>query len=83
MVRHFLTVENSLIEVIADTHGLFDPAIRGHLKGVDHILRAGNIGNQSVIEQLEQIVAVIAAQSFPVMRHMCTVAYGGLDRASV
>jgi hypothetical protein len=49
-----------LIGVIADTHGLFDPAVRRHFKGVDHILHAGDIGDQSVIEQLEQIAPVTA-----------------------
>ena len=48
------------IGVIADTHGLFDPAIRQHFKGVDHILHAGDIGKRSVIEQLEQIAPVTA-----------------------
>lgn len=48
------------IGVIADTHGLFDPAIRQHFQGVDHILHAGDIGDQSVIEQLRQIAPVTA-----------------------
>jgi putative phosphoesterase len=48
------------IGVIADTHGLLDPAVRRHFKGVDHILHAGDIGDQSVIEQLEQIAPVTA-----------------------
>jgi uncharacterized protein len=48
------------IGVIADTHGLFDPAVRRHFKGVDHILHAGDIGDRSVIEQLEQIASVTA-----------------------
>ena len=48
------------IGVIADTHGRFDPAIRRHFRGVDHILHAGDIGDQSVIEQLEQIAPVTA-----------------------
>ena len=48
------------IGVIADTHGLFDPAILRHFKGVDHILHAGDIGKQSVIEQLETIAPVTA-----------------------
>ena len=50
------------IGVIADTHGLFDPAIRRHFKGVDLILHAGDIGDRSVIEQLEQIAPVTAVQ---------------------
>ena len=48
------------IGVIADTHGLFDPAVRRHFKGVDHILHAGDIGDRSVIEQLERIASVTA-----------------------
>ena len=48
------------IGVIADTHGVFDPAVRRHFQGVDHILHAGDIGNRSVIEQLEQIAPVTA-----------------------
>jgi len=49
-----------LIGVIADTHGLFDPAIRRHFRNVDHILHARDIGKRSVIEQLEQIAPVTA-----------------------
>ena len=48
------------IGVIADTHGLFDPAIRRHFRGVDHILHAGDIGKHSVLEQLETIAPVTA-----------------------
>ena len=48
------------IGVIADTHGLFDPAIRRHFKCVDHIRHVGDIGKQSVIEQLEQVAPVTA-----------------------
>ena len=46
--------------VIADTHGLFDPAILHHFRHVDHILHAGDIGKRSVIEQLEDIAPVTA-----------------------
>jgi uncharacterized protein len=49
-----------LVGVIADTHGLFDPAIRRHFRHVDHILHAGDIGKRSVIEQLEEIAPVTA-----------------------
>jgi putative phosphoesterase len=48
------------IGVIADTHGLFDPAVRQHFTGVDHILHAGDIGGQSVIDQLQAIAPVTA-----------------------
>ncbi|MEO5956936.1 MAG: metallophosphoesterase family protein [Nitrospiraceae bacterium] len=48
------------IGVIADTHGLFDPAVRQHFKGADHILHAGDIGGQAVIDQLQAIAPVTA-----------------------
>lgn len=48
------------IGVIADTHGLFDPAIARHFAGVDHIVHAGDIGARFVIEQLEAIAPVTA-----------------------
>lgn len=48
------------IGVIADTHGLFDPAILRHFEGVDHILHAGDIGKRSVIERLQTIAPVTA-----------------------
>lgn len=48
------------VGVIADTHGLFDPVIMRHFRGVDHIVHAGDIGKQSVIEQLEAIAPVTA-----------------------
>jgi putative phosphoesterase len=46
------------IGVIADTHGLFDPAILRHFHHVDHIIHAGDIGKRSVIEQLKTIAPV-------------------------
>jgi len=52
--------KNFRIGVIADTHGVFDPAIRRHFKGVDHILHAGDIGKRSVIERLKLIAPVTA-----------------------
>ena len=46
------------VGVIADTHGLFDIAITRHFKTVDHIIHAGDIGNRSVISQLEVLAPV-------------------------
>ncbi|MGQ0811281.1 MAG: metallophosphoesterase family protein [Nitrospiraceae bacterium] len=48
------------IGVIADTHGLFDPAIATHFQHVDHIIHAGDIGSPTVIEQLKKIAPVTA-----------------------
>ena len=51
------------IGVIADTHGLFDPAIVRHFQGVDHILHAGDIGGGSIISLLQAIAPVTAVSS--------------------
>lgn len=48
------------IGVIADTHGLFDRAILRHFTGVDHILHAGDIGDRSILKQLEAIAPITA-----------------------
>lgn len=48
------------IGVIADTHGLFDPALVEHFAGVTAILHAGDIGDSDVIRQLRQIAPVFA-----------------------
>lgn len=46
--------------LIADTHGLFDRAVLRHFSGVDRILHAGDIGDRSVLRQLEAIAPVTA-----------------------
>jgi len=48
------------IGVIADTHGLFDPALVEYFAGVTTILHAGDIGDPDVIRRLRQIAPVIA-----------------------
>lgn len=48
------------IGVIADTHGLFDRAILRHFEHVDHIVHAGDIGDQSVLVQLTALAPVTA-----------------------
>lgn len=48
------------VGVIADTHGRFDPAIWKRFQNVNRILHAGDIGDRSVIEQLEKIAPVMA-----------------------
>jgi uncharacterized protein len=49
------------IGVIADTHGLYDPAIEGCFAGVTEILHAGDIGGRDVIQRLQKIAPVVAA----------------------
>jgi uncharacterized protein len=48
------------IGVIADTHGLYDPAIERHFVGVGEILHAGDIGDNEVIRCLRRLAPVTA-----------------------
>jgi putative phosphoesterase len=48
------------IGVLADTHGHLSPKIFDIFKNVHHIIHAGDIGNQNVIEKLKSISAVSA-----------------------
>lgn len=48
------------IGVIADTHGLYDPAVEAHFAGVAAIVHAGDIGDRTVIESLQRIAPVVA-----------------------
>lgn len=46
--------------LISDTHGHFDQQIPALFAGVDHILHAGDIGGQAIIDQLSGIAPVTA-----------------------
>jgi uncharacterized protein len=48
------------IGVIADTHGLYDPAVEEHFAGVSAIVHAGDIGDRAVIESLKGLAPVVA-----------------------
>lgn len=50
------------IGVISDTHGLVRPQAIEALAGVDLILHAGDIGNQQVLDTLNQIAPVVAVR---------------------
>ena len=47
-----------LIGILSDTHGLLRQEVIDGLKGVDHIIHAGDIGNKAVIDRLEEIAPV-------------------------
>ena len=49
-----------VLGLIADTHGYFDPQILERFAGVHHILHAGDIGGQSIIDELTAIAPVTA-----------------------
>jgi uncharacterized protein len=49
-----------LIGVISDTHGLLRPEALAALKGVEHILHAGDVGDPGILERLRAIAPVTA-----------------------
>lgn len=48
------------VGVISDTHGRLRPEVFGHFEGVDHIVHAGDIGDLSILTDLEAIAPVTA-----------------------
>lgn len=48
------------IGVISDTHGLLRPEAIAALKGSDHIIHAGDIGDPAILDALKQIAPVTA-----------------------
>ena len=48
------------IGVISDTHGLLRPDVAPALAGVDRILHLGDVGNISILRELEKIAPVTA-----------------------
>ncbi len=48
------------IGVISDTHGWLDPAIRRHFAGVDHIIHAGDVGADEVLQGLGALASLTA-----------------------
>jgi len=46
------------IGIISDTHGLLRPEAVAALRGVDHIVHAGDIGGMEIIRALERIAPV-------------------------
>lgn len=44
--------------ILSDTHGYFHPDLLDEMKGCDHILHAGDIGDLSIIDALEAVAPV-------------------------
>jgi uncharacterized protein len=49
-----------MIGVISDTHGLLRPAAIDALRGVEHILHAGDVGDPSILDSLRNVAPVTA-----------------------
>jgi uncharacterized protein len=56
------TPRNIRIGVIADTHGLLRPEAQAFLRGADHIVHAGDIGNALILEDLRSIAELSAVR---------------------
>jgi uncharacterized protein len=48
------------VGVISDTHGLLRPEALDALRGSDHILHGGDVGNVSILEQLRLLAPLTA-----------------------
>ena len=60
---HTTDTQNSiLIGVISDTHGLLRPEALVALRGVDHIIHAGDVGAPEILDQLAAIAPVTAVR---------------------
>jgi uncharacterized protein len=73
-----------LIGVISDTHGLLRPEALAALRGVEHILHAGDVGDIAILDALREIAPVTAirgnvdvASAFPELPATDVVELGG------
>jgi uncharacterized protein len=53
---------NPRIGIISDTHGLLRPDALTALRGVDHILHAGDVGDPTILDQLRTVAPVTAVR---------------------
>ena len=51
-----------IVGVLSDTHGHLYPQVREMLRGVDHILHAGDVGSPQVLAELKTIAPVTAVR---------------------
>lgn len=50
------------VGLISDTHGLLRPEARAFLRGCDHIVHAGDVGSERVLEELASIAPLTAVR---------------------
>jgi uncharacterized protein len=48
------------IGIISDTHGMLRPAAIEALRGVEHILHAGDVGDPAILDELRKLAPVTA-----------------------
>lgn len=54
------TLEDMRIGVLSDTHSLLRPEALAALRGVEHILHAGDVGDIAILDALRQIAPTMA-----------------------
>ena len=52
--------ETIVLGILADTHGLLRPEAVRALRGVDHILHAGDVGDAAILDQLRALAPLHA-----------------------
>jgi putative phosphoesterase len=60
------------IGVISDTHGLLRPEALQALRGVEHILHAGDVGDPAILDELKTIAPVTAIRGNVDMSGPCS-----------
>jgi uncharacterized protein len=60
-----------VIGVISDTHGLLRPEALAALRGVEHILHAGDVGEIAILDSLREIAPVTAIRGNVDVRGEC------------
>lgn len=51
-----------VLGIISDTHGMLRPAAVDALKGCEHILHAGDVGDPAILDRLREIAPVTAVR---------------------
>jgi uncharacterized protein len=50
------------VGLVSDTHGLLRPEVRAYLRGSDHIVHAGDVGDPDILEELAAMAPVTAVR---------------------
>jgi putative phosphoesterase len=61
-LRNLRTEKSILIGVISDTHGLLRPEAAVALRGSQHIIHAGDVGDPKILDELAAIAPVTAVR---------------------
>lgn len=69
--------------IVSDTHGLLRPEVLEVFAEVDHILHAGDVGHEQILDELEAIAPVTAVfgntDGWKLRQRLPDVAYGRFD----